>query len=85
MSTEKLQTFLGWCTTINFGLLFIGIVQITLIADWASELHSQMFGIDPQFARQTYFLYLAFYKLAIIIFNLMPYLALRIMSYKKSA
>lgn len=80
MSIEKLRNFLGWCTVINFGLLFVGVIKLLLIAEWASEIHADMFQVDAASIRQAYFLYLVYYKLAIIVFNLVPYVALRIMT-----
>jgi len=84
MSTEQLRTFFGWCTLINFGLLLVGVIQIYLMADWLSEFHSKIFSIEAKSARQSYFLYLAYYKLAIIVFNLVPYVALRMISPQKT-
>ena len=46
MSIEKLRNFLGWCTVINFGLFFFGVIKLLLIAEWASEIHADMFQID---------------------------------------
>ena len=40
MSIEKLRRFLGWCTVINFGLFFFGVIELLLIAEWASEIHA---------------------------------------------
>ncbi len=28
MSIEKLRKFLGWCTVINFGLFFFGVIKL---------------------------------------------------------
>ena len=80
MSIEKLRNFLGWCTVINFGLFFFEAIKLLLIAEWASEIHADMFQVDAASVRQAYFLYLVYYKLAIIVLNLVPYAALRIMT-----
>ena len=39
-----------------------------------------MFGVPAQDVRIVYFKYLAHYKIAILIFNLAPYLALRVIA-----
>jgi len=80
MSIERLRNFLGWCTVINFGLFFFVVAKLLLIGEWASEVHSGMFQIDAASIRQVYFLYLVYYQLAIIVLNLVPYAALRIMA-----
>jgi hypothetical protein len=38
-----------------------------------------MFGVDPQNIATQYFQYLANYKIAIFMLNIVPYLALRLM------
>ena len=80
MSVENWRTFFGWCTVINFGLFLIGVIKLMFISEWASEIHADMFQIDAASIRQAYFLYLVYYKLAIIVLNVAPYAALRIMT-----
>jgi hypothetical protein len=79
-SIETLTTFFGWCTVINFGLMAFGVVKLLLIQDWASRVHAKMFGLDEAPVRTAYFQFLANYKIAILVFNLAPYIALKIMS-----
>ena len=42
------------------------------------KIHRKMFGLSEEVLSKEYFRYLANYKIAIFIFNLVPYLALRI-------
>ncbi len=79
-SIETLATFLGWCTVINFGLMAFGLVKLLLIRDWAIGVHAKMFGLDEAPVRASYFQYFVNYKIAILVFNLGPYVALKIMS-----
>ena len=79
-SIETLTTFLGWCTVINFGLMALGVVKLLFIQDWASGVHAKMFGLDAAPVRAAYFQYFVNYKIAILVFNLGPYIALTIMS-----
>ncbi len=80
MNIETIREFLGWCTVINFGLLAFGVVKLLLIRDWASGVHAKMFGLDDASVRETYFQFIVYYKIAILVFNLAPYIALTIMS-----
>ncbi len=80
MNIETIREFLGWCTVINFGLMAFGLVKLLLIRDWASGVHTKMFGLDEASVRGAYFQYFVNYKIAILVFNLGPYIALRIMS-----
>ncbi len=79
-SIETLTTFFGWCTVINLGLMAFGLAKLLVLRDWASGVHAKMFGFDEKQVRAAYFHYLANYKIAIVIFNLGPYVALKIMS-----
>ena len=79
MSIETIREFLGWCTIINLGVFLFSTVKILLIRDWASKIHARMFNIDETSVRHSYFMYLAYYKIAIIVFNIVPYIALTIM------
>ena len=44
-----------------------------------AKLHGRLFDLPPSELSLTYFNFLANYKILIFVFNLMPYLALRIM------
>ena len=44
-----------------------------------SKIHGGMFGLEEADLSRAYFQYLAQYKIMVFVFNLMPYLALRIM------
>ena len=79
MNIETLREFFGWCTVINLGLLVFGCVKVVLIRDWASKVHAKMFGIDQASVQTAYFQFFVIYKIAIIVFNFVPYLALRLM------
>ena len=80
MSIETIREFLGWCTVINLGFILFATVKILLIRDWASKIHAKMFRIDEESVRQTYFQFLAIYKVAFVVLNLVPYVALQIMA-----
>ena len=54
--------------------------MITTVGDWAKEIHSKLFKISKEKLDAMYFNFLANYKLAIFIFNLAPYIALKIMA-----
>lgn len=76
MNIELLQEFLGWCIIINFGILTISTISLVLLKEKIAQLHAKTFGISSSEAKNHYFTYLANYKIAVIVFNLVPYLAL---------
>lgn len=79
-SLETVTAFLGWCSVINIGVLVVAALVIVAMRESMSKMHGSMFGLEQAELSSAYFQYLANYKIAIIIFNLVPYLALRIIS-----
>jgi hypothetical protein len=55
---------------------------ITLIAmrGTIAKIHSKLFGLDEKDLGRAHFQYLAQYKIAVIVLNIAPYLALKIMA-----
>lgn len=80
MSFATLTTFLGWCSVLNLSLLLFSTLMIVALKGPLSRLHGHLLGIAPVDLLPIYLYYLGNYKMAIILFNLVPYLALKIMS-----
>ncbi|MDH5723402.1 MAG: hypothetical protein OEY94_08800 [Alphaproteobacteria bacterium] len=79
MSIESMTTFFGWCSVINIGLLFLTAISLMVMRGFAIKIHSSIFGVNPEDIPAMYFGYIAQYKIAIIILNVVPYFALKIM------
>jgi hypothetical protein len=77
---ETVTAFLGWCTVINFGILIAAALAIVAMRGAIGNIHSSMFKLGETELSSAYFQYLANYKILVIVFNLVPYLALRIIS-----
>lgn len=80
MNVETFRDFLGWCTAINFGVLILMTLSIGLLRHKIGRLHSRMFGFDESHLPLEFYRFIAYYKMAVLIFNLVPYLALRVMA-----
>ncbi|MFW5450350.1 MAG: DUF6868 family protein [Methylophagaceae bacterium] len=80
ITLETLTTFFGWCSVINIAILLLTTLLLMGFKDLVSAIHSKMFGIKQQGIPLIYFNYLGNYKIAIFIFSLVPYLALKIMA-----
>ena len=78
-SLETLAAFLGWCTLINMGMLIFASLAMVSMRETMTKMHTSMFGLDDADLARAYFQYLAQYKILVVVFNLVPYLALRIM------
>ena len=79
-SLETLTEFLGWCTAINLGMLVLASIFTTLMRGTIVSIHGKLYGLSEADLTQQYFQYLAQYKIAIFVLNLIPYIALKIMS-----
>ena len=79
-SIEILATFFGWCTVINFGILLIAGLFWILVKEGIGELAAMMFGVTKEDMKVTFLRVLMQYRAAIIILNLVPYIALKIMA-----
>ena len=80
MDIETLTTFLGWCTVLNLGFLTFGSILMMTMSDSMARLHSKMFGVSEADLPRIYFQWLAQYKIATLVLNLAPYVALKIMA-----
>lgn len=80
MAIETIHELFGWCLIINVGILFLSTVFLGLLGGWASKTHAKIFDLDETWIRQAYFSYLANYKIAVIVFNLVPWIALQLMT-----
>lgn len=81
MSIESLATFFGWCTVINAGLILL-ILFLTAIVNkdgFPFNLIARIFGISMDQVRATHFRVFQQYRFTIVMLNLVPYLAIKIM------
>jgi len=76
---EQFTTLLGWCLIINLSILLISSLLIVLLKTQIAALHNKLTGIELDSLNVLYFQYLGNYKIAILVLNLAPYLALKMM------
>lgn len=80
MNINELTMFFGWCTLINMVVLSVSTIFLTVFRDFVIGTHSKLMGIEASELPMLYFKYLANYKVVVIVFNLAPYIALRLMT-----
>lgn len=80
MNVELVTAVLGWCTLINYGLLILWFLFLSLAHDWTHRLHSKWFRISSEQFDTIHYSMMGIFKLAVIGLNLVPYLALRIVA-----
>jgi hypothetical protein len=78
ITLDSMMALLGWCTAINFALFATFGIMLMLAGKPLAQFHSRLFGLNVDELPSIYFNYLAHYKILIVVFNLVPYLALRL-------
>jgi len=78
MTIETIRAALGWCTIINVGLLLWWFLAITLLHNWIYKMHSKWFKLSEEKFDAIHYAGIAFFKIIVIVFNVVPYFALRI-------
>ena len=78
MTLELIRDALGWCTLINFGLLIFWFLMFMAVRDWIFSFHGKWFRLSAEEFDRVHYSGMAYFKLGIVLFNLVPYLALRI-------
>lgn len=80
MDLEKLQEFLFWCLLLNVAIYSLTALATLLLRSFMSSIHEKLFGLSQETVQKAFYTYLAAYKLLIIVFNLVPWLALVLIS-----
>jgi hypothetical protein len=78
MDTQTLTTFFMWCTIINGALLCFWITMCILTPDLVYRTQSKWFPIRRETFDVIIYSFLGLFKIAFLIFNVVPYVALLI-------
>jgi hypothetical protein len=78
MSMEMARNALLWCTVLNCGLVVVWFWLYALAHEWLHRLWGRWFPLTAEQFDTINFAAMALYKVGILLFNLVPYVALRI-------
>ncbi len=78
MSIDLLLQFFLWCTIINAGLLIFIFLLFKVAHGWIYSIHGRWYRLSEEQFDQAIYKMMIFYKTCMIVFNLVPYFALRI-------
>ena len=78
MTVELLRSFLGWGAICNIAFLSVMFFIVLVGRELIYNLHGRWFGITKETNNAILYGAMAFYKLAIFAFFVMPYIALRV-------
>ncbi len=80
MTLDQTTELFKWMTIINIGIMILSSIVVIFIKDYIGKMHGKMFGIKPENISIAVYGYLGISKALIIIFNIVPYIALSIIS-----
>ena len=79
MDLQSLKRFFLWCSIINGALLALAIIGVAAAPEAGQSLQSQWFHVPPETLSVALYLFLGMFKIAWLVFNLVPYLVLVIL------
>jgi len=78
MTIELIRDVLAWCSVINFSILLLWFMLFSFAYNWLYKLHSKCFTLSEAKFDTIHYSGMGFYKLCILLFIFVPYLAIRI-------
>jgi len=80
MDVQTLTTFFMWCTILNVALLSLSSLMCICAGDWVYRIQNKWFSISKETFNVLIYSFIGLYKLLVIVFNLIPYIALLIVA-----
>lgn len=77
---NMLISFFGWCSIINMSVLLFSFICILFFREVTLNIHSKLTGVASTDLPTLYFQHIGTYKIITLIFNITPYIALKIIS-----
>lgn len=78
---DQFTEFLGWTLVINVGVLMFATVTLAVGRPLILKIHKKILGLEETELLKLYANYLSNYKIAVSVFSLVPYAALKIMGH----
>jgi hypothetical protein len=78
MTVEIVRDVLAWCAAINMVLLLFWVLWLKLAHDFVYRFHGKWFRLSEERFNAIHYAGMLLFKICIFLFNIVPYLALRI-------
>ena len=76
MTIDLVRDALLWCFIINIGILLWWFLFFSLAHDWVYQFHGKWFKLSVEKFDAIHYAAMAFFKICIFVFNIVPYFAL---------
>jgi len=80
MDIQTLTSVFGWMTVINIGILLFIAIFFAFASDWIYKMRTKLFPMPRESFNIVTFSIIGFFKIFIVFFNLVPYIALNIIA-----
>jgi len=78
MDITTVKMFFMWCTIINVGLLILTSLACIFLNEFSYRMNHLVFSISREAFNTILCSFIALFKIFVIVFNLVPYVALAI-------
>ena len=78
MTLELVRDALGWCAVINTALLLVYWLVLLSARELIYRIHGKWFKFPAEEFDAIHYKNMTFFKTCVFLFNIVPYLALRI-------
>ncbi len=80
MTIDILSSLLGWATVINLTIVTVWFLAFVFYHDVLFRWHSKWFKLSEEKFDTIHYAGMAFYKIGTYLFNLVPFLAIQIVT-----
>lgn len=77
---DSIARFLGICSVMNIIMLLVSSILFIAMQDTIYKIHSKWFDVDRKTFTAILYAFLGFYKILLFVFNIVPWIALKLMS-----
>ena len=78
MDVATIKSFFMWCMILNLGVLTLSSIICMFFADFSFKMNNKFFGISREAFNTLIPCFIGFYKVIVIVFSVVPYIALEI-------
>ena len=78
MDIQSLTDFFMWCSIINCGLLLLSSFFLWIKQDFVYKIQGKFVSLSKEQLEIFFYGYIALFKIFVIVFNVVPFVALKI-------
>jgi len=78
MDIQTLESFFMWCTIVNGSIYLLWVLFFLFAPNFVYRVQSRWFPIPRETYNVIIYSFLGLFKVILIVFNIVPYVALRI-------